>query len=385
MRRFLSRLSVMPPARVAAAWIARLALLTGIAISAAEPQPYVVLGPQQVVQTRHPITCIHTRLTDEVDDWKVQRSLQLVREMGATTIVEFFPWAYVESQKGQYDWGHSDLIVQHARIQGLTVIARLGLVPEWVYPKTPNSTNQLTLNYLTPDHFQDFANFVEAFAAHYRGQVDHLIIWNEPNLSFEWGYQPVVPAQYVDLLKRSYAAARRGNPDVVVLAAGPAPTLEPAGSPFGMNDLDYLRAIYALGARGYFDALAVHAYGLKFPPDDPPAPDVLNFRRVELERQVMVDHGDANKPIFITESGWNDHPRWTKAVRPGQRITYTMDAFTYAEAHWPWVRNLCLWALRYPAPTQSFPDYYTLVTPDFTLKPIYYALQAWARGQALSP
>jgi hypothetical protein len=152
-----------------------------------------------------------------------------------------------------------------------------------------------------------------------------------------------------------------------------------------MNDLEYLRQIYALGAGQYFDALAVHAYGLKFPPDDPPAPDALNFRRVELLRQIMVENDDAAKPIFITESGWNDHPRWTKAVRPSQRITYTIDAFNYAEAHWPWVQTLCVWALRYPAPTQSYPDYYTLVTPDFTLKPIYYAIQAWARGTNLSP
>jgi hypothetical protein len=94
----------------------------------------------------------------------------------------------------------------------------------------------------------------------------------------------------------------------------------------------------------------------------------------------MLDNGDRSKPVFITESGWNDHPRWTKAVRPGQRIAYTLDAFRYAEANWPWAYKLCIWALRYPAPTQSFPDNYTLVTPDFTLKPIYYEIQAWARG-----
>ena len=79
----------------------------------------------------------------------------------------------------------------------------------------------------------------------------------------------------------------------------------------------------------------MHAYGLKFPPDDPPAPDVLNFRRVELLHQMMIVHGD-DKPVYITEAGWNDHPRWTKAVRPGQRIIYTIDAFKYAEANWPW-------------------------------------------------
>jgi hypothetical protein len=99
----------------------------------------------------------------------------------------------------------------------------------------------------------------------------------------------------------------------------------------------------------------------------------------------MVANGDADKPVYITESGWNDHPRWTKAVRPGQRIAYTIDAYEYAEDHWPWLESLCVWAFRYPAPTYSFPDYFTLVSSDFSPKPIYYELQAWARGWEPEP
>jgi len=360
-------------------WLFRL----GIAIAAFQatklPAVYVTLGPPQTVETQHPITCVHTRLTDEVEPWKIQRSVQLVREMGATTIVEFFPWAYIEGDKGHYDWRHSDLIVAHARQQGLTIIARLGLVPDWAFATTDDPATIYPANLLTPDHVPEFAAFVEAFARHYQGQIAAIIVWNEPNLSFEWGYQPVDPQRYVDLLKATYPAAHRGNPDVVVLGGALSPTLEPVGSQYGTNDLEYLRRMYALGAGAFFDGLAVHAYGLKFPPDDPPAPDALNFRRVELIRQIMVESGDANKPVFITESGWNDHPRWTKAVRPGQRITYTIAALEYSEKYWPWVKNVCIWALRYPAPTRSYPDYYQLVTPDFTRLPIYDALRAWAR------
>ena len=121
-------------------------------------------------------------------------------------------------------------------------------------------------------------------------------------------------------------------------------------------------------------------FNIQFPAEEPPASDVLNFRRVELLREIMVANGDGDKPVVITESGWNDHPRWTKAVRPGQRITYTIDGFEYAEENWPWLDQLCVWAFRYPAPTYSFPDYFTLVSADFSPKPIYYELQAWARG-----
>ena len=57
----------------------------------------------------------------------------------------------------------------------------------------------------------------------------------------------------------------------IVGAAGLAPTLEPPGSSAGMRDTTFLDGVYAAGGGAYFDALAVHAYGLTAPPDDPPA------------------------------------------------------------------------------------------------------------------
>ncbi len=362
------------------AWLVRIGLVAAASRVMVPRAPYVVVGPPHVVETAHPITCVHTRLIDEVEEWKIQRSLQMVREMGGTAIVEFFPWAYAETAPGRFNWERFDTIVEHARAQGLTVIARLGLVPSWAQPDPDSIDFELTLNTLLPASDEDFARFVEAFTARYRDDVEAVIIWNEPNLAFEWGYQRVDPERYVRLLRVATPAAHRGNPNVTVLAGALAPTLEPVGSPYGMNDLDYLRGLYEAGFKDTFDALAVHSYGFRFPPDEPPAPDVLNFRRVELLRAIMVEYGDGGKPVVITESGWNDHPRWTKAVRPGQRIAYTIQAFEYAEDNWPWVERLCVWALRYPAPLRSYPDYFTLVGPDFTPKPIYTALQAWARG-----
>ena len=109
----------------------------------------------------------------------------------------------------------------------------------------------------------------------------------------------------------------------MILAAGLAPTLEPPGSAAGLNDITYLDELYDAGRKTYFDALAIHTYGFTEPPDDPPAFDKLNFRRAELLRDVMVRHGDGDKPAVITETGWNDNPRWTKAVSPSQRIADT--------------------------------------------------------------
>ncbi len=341
------------------------------------PGVLVTMPPPQTVHTSNPKVGVHTRLTDEVEAWKIQRSLALVREMGAPWIVEYFPWPYLEPKPGNYDWGHSDMVVAHARNQGLTVIARLGMVPDWARPDS--KIQETTFTYLDRAHYEHFAAYAAKFAQHYAGEIQHIIIWNEPNLSLEWGYRPVSPADYVDLLCVTSEKIRAVNAEVVILAGALAPTLEPVGSPAGLNDVLYLTAMYQAGAAPCFDALAAHTYGLNLPPDAPPQPEVLNFRRVELLREVMVQYGEAHKEIYITESGWNDHPRWVWRVTPVQREQYTLDAYTWALTHWPWCPVVAMWMFRTPMPLHNYQDYYAFVTPDFQKRFIYQAVQNYTQ------
>ena len=189
----------------------RLYLLLLVAVLL-QPAPVLVTpGSHQTVSTTHAITGVHTRLTDEVEEWKIKRTLEMVREMGAPWIVEFFPWAYYHGEDGGIAWQHPDMVVEHAAAQGLQIIARIGLTPEWARPEdTP-------LTYLDATAYDDFAAFAAAFAARYRGKVGYLIVGNEPNLSYEWGYRQTTPADYVALLRTVYGAVKEANPDIAVL------------------------------------------------------------------------------------------------------------------------------------------------------------------------
>ncbi|MBI5877859.1 MAG: beta-galactosidase [Chloroflexi bacterium] len=350
----------------------RLALLVitllAVVVFVSPPQPLVYVGPQQIVNTNNPKAGVHTRLTDEVEEWKIQRSLQMVREMGAPWVVEYFPWAYSEPRRGVYDFRHADTVVNHARAQGLTVIARIDLVPDWARPI--NTPSQL----LGGERFADYASFVAEFARHFRGRVQYIQIWNEPNLTNEWGGRAPDPAAYTRLLKLAYRRIKEANPDAVVLAGALSPTLESDGVR-AMDDLHYLLAMYAEGARDSFDALAIHAYGRKSPADEPPAIAAINFRRAELLRDIMVQNGDEDKAAFVTEGGWNDHPRWAYAVSPSQRVQYTLDAYQIALRDWAWCRMFAPWAFRFPAEQHSVQDYFSFVTPQFLPKPIYDAVK----------
>lgn len=348
-------------------------------VTAPPGEPLVTIGTPQIVLTRNAKAGVHTRLTDEAAAWKIQRSLQLARELGTPWVVEFFPWAYIEPGRNAFDWSHADQVIDHARAQGLTVIARLGLAPWWARPDS--RVQATTLNYLDRDHFADFGNFVYAFVDRYQDRVQHIIVWNEPNLSFEWGLRPVDAAAYVDLLKVAYPRAKEANPNVIVLGGALAPTVEPIGSERGLDDLIYLQQMYDAGAREYFDALAAHAYGFTLPMGDPPDPARVNFRRVELLRQMMIDNGDAAKQVYITEAGWNDSSRWNQAVTPAQRIEYTLAAYEWAQQT-EWVTMLAMWAFRYPRATRNYQDGWTWVTEDFQPRPIY--LEAQKQLTALS-
>jgi hypothetical protein len=356
--------------------VTRAILLVGLVLLLSlPPARLVVIGPPQQVQTLNPKVGVHTRLTDEVEEWKIQRTLQMVREMGSPWITEYFPWAYSEPSKGHYEFGHADTVINHALAQGLTVLARVDMVPAWARP------DGTTDRYLDASHFSDYGDYIYAFVNHFRGRIHYLIIWNEPNLSFEWGYRQPDPVEYANLLRIASIRAKEADPTIQVLAAGLAPTTAPPGDEYGYNDLLFLQRMYDAGAGQYLDGLAVHAYGMTFPPDDPADPNVINFSRAELLYQVMARNGDGAKKVYITEGGWNDNPRWTRAVRPYERIEYTIRAYDKALKEWDWCAAVCLWAFRFPWTQNTYADSYAFVTTTFIPKPIYQEVKHYTHGE----
>jgi hypothetical protein len=326
---------------------------------------------------RNTLIGLHTRLTDEPDPAKIDRTFGMLRDMGATWVVEYFPWDHLQPKgPDHYDWSHSDLVISEARRHNLKLIARVDGVPAWARP--PGTTAK----YLGEDRYVDFANFVAAFARRYQGSVAYIVLWNEPNLSFEWGFRPVEPEAYVRLLEAVHSAVKRTAPSAQLAFAGLAPTLEPPGSTVGLNDLIYFDRALKAGAAKFVDAFAAHSYGLNSAPEDPPAPDRINFRRVELLYQLAQHHGAGDKPILITEGGWNDSKRWLYGLSPSQRIRFTIRAYAMAHESWLWLKAMCLWVFRFYKPTYTYQDGYTFVDDDFTPKPIYDAVRAYSLGQA---
>jgi hypothetical protein len=346
--------------------------LVCLRLLASEQLPLVPIGPPQAVRTTNDLIGVHTRLTDEVEEWKIKRTLQLVREMGARWVVEFFPWAYLEPRRARFSWEHSDMVIAHAAAQGLSLIARLGWAPEWARPA------QSAPSLLPDESFASFAQFCARFVERYGTTVRHIVVWNEPNLAAEWGFQAPSALRYARLLENTYTAVKAVSPTTCVLGGALAPVPQQLSSPDAACDLKFLRELAAAGGLEHMDAFAIHAYGWREPAADAPAEDKVNFRRAELLRTLLEDYGYQEKPCFITEAGWNDHPRWAKAVSPSERIRQTLRAYALAKAHWPWCQAVAMWAFRFPWRQNSYLDYYAFVTPDFAPRAIYRAVQQYA-------
>jgi hypothetical protein len=205
--------------------------------------------------------------------------------------------------------------------------------------------------------------------------VRHVIIWNEPNPAFEWGRRTPDPAAYAALLQAVYPRVKAAAPDAVVIAGAlsPGPDLGD-NAEVRMGDLRYIEELYAAGAGPYFDMWAVHNYGAQVPPDATPLPEEVNFRRVEVVRALLAYHGDGHKQLIITEGGWNDHPRWSAAVRPSDRLRWTVAAYRLAE-EWQWMEAVCLWQFSTPWQARTYQDNWNFVAADGTPKAIYWAVR----------
>jgi hypothetical protein len=278
----------------------------------------------------------------------MRRDLELVRDAGFTWVKQHVAWRNVEgAAPGAYDWYMTDRLVDAAEELGLDLLFRLDSEPAWATASRGSSSRNGP-----PEDPQDFGNFCHALASRYSGRVRAYQVWNEPNLSREWGGWPPSPVEYVELLRACHAGVKTADPEALVISAGLAPT--GSGPPDVMPDTEYLAGMYKAGAAPYFDLLGVHAPGYKAPPelspDDAADPDLgyggqrfFCFRHVEDVREIMVRHGDEDRQVAILEMGWSTDPRpdspyhW-HAVTQQQQADYLVRAFRYARENWsPWV------------------------------------------------
>ncbi|MCC7372690.1 MAG: beta-galactosidase [Chloroflexi bacterium] len=306
------------------------------------------------------------------------RDLKRLTDAGFGWQKTLFQWRDIEPQRGKFSWDEPDRIVKASKAAGVKILARLDFQPDWARSDRVHNG--------PPDNFQDYANFVSAFVKRYSssssiGRVHAVQIWNEQNLTIEWGNRPINEQQardYVALLKVAYEAAKAADPSVTVVTGGVAQT--GTDNDQARPDDVYVRWMYEAGAKPYFDVLGAHGHGYKAPPTVSPEEAVSNpswgghrffvFRRVEDMRQIMVDNGDADKQIWLLEFGWtsdtvNQAYAWHR-VSEEEKGDNLVGAYRWAAQNWsPWIGVMCLWTM--PDPNWKPEDekyWWAIMDPD---------------------
>ncbi len=96
----------------------------------------------------------------------------------------------------------------------------------------------------------------------------------------------------------------------------------------------------------------------------------------------MVKNGDADKPIWAMEVGWNALPGiFTEApfgrVTEAQQAQYAVQAYRRAQDEWPWMGAMAYWFFKRADDSETNQPFYyfRLFDPDFTPLPVYTALK----------
>lgn len=224
--------------------------------------------------------------------------LTRMRSIGLKAIRLDANWDWVQFGGPQsFDWTQLDSEIHSARAAGASVDLVIDGCPPWAaLPGTSNDSAP------RPASAKQFGGWARDVASRYaKLGVKYFEIWNEPNDTKFWQPAPN-PAFYTRMLQASYRAIKRVEPTAFVVAGGLAPVTTHRGS---ISSIAFLRAMYSNGAKGYFDAVALHPYSFPALPGtyEPWSGWSQMSATNPSIRSVMRNHGDWRKPIWITEFG----------------------------------------------------------------------------------
>lgn len=226
------------------------------------------------------------------------RTCALMREAGIGWVRSDFDWRTVERRPGEWDFSRFDAVVAACEANGVQLLPILGYSVPWAHPAHA--------------HLDAWGEYVRRVVTRYGRRLPVLEVWNEENIPPFW--KDPNPTNYLAVLRRTYEVVKAHDPSLRVAFGGTA------GVPFA-----FIEEVYRLGGARFFDVMNVHPYS------HPHAPEGALDARLEKLRGLMARHGDAGKPVWITEIGWPTHPF---RIRHADLLAAGLRAADAAKASW---------------------------------------------------
>jgi hypothetical protein len=316
-------------------------------------------------------------------------------QLGAHWVRLVVSWPQLEPTRGVYASAalqQLDDLVDGLHARGIKVILTTCYMPPWAsdtywwsHPPNGFAKGYQVFYPIRTGALPDYTRLGEFLATHFRGRVQALECWNEPNL---WPY--IYPQRtrddryfaarvYLRMLRAFHAGVSRAHTGVKVVAG--------ATAPIGLNDRlrtspqRFASFLKAHGAARLFDVYSHHPYtpggSINSAPDQEPndlSTTVTLYNLRTLLRRFP------SKPFYLTEYGYNTHASVDFGGFQVSNITqarYLRRAYAYA-ARYRQVK-LLLWFLDYDVRPASGPAnlgvYSGLREAGGARKPAWYQFQ----------
>lgn len=190
-----------------------------------------------------------------------------------------------------------DAQIAGTRSAGLEILATLAFPPPWNSTAPPDPPPGVDPTHFPPRNLRAWADYVFQTVSRYKDKIHYWEVWNEPDLQ---GFWHGTPEQYAELLAVSYDAIKRADPQAKVLLGGIAMS-ETETEPFLTGILSDPR----YPAARYFDIMNVHSY----------SPKEIAKQKLEAVRRILARYGAADKPLWMTETGYSSDPSLQKDPR----------------------------------------------------------------------
>jgi len=181
-------------------------------------------------------------------------------------IIQWTWWMRVEPEKGRFVW--QDENVKTVQRYGFNILGEFLHTPAWA-ADAPAGTNLTGSHYAysvyPPRKLDDFSNYVFATVSRYKGSIRHWEVWNEPYYA---GFWRGTPEAYAAVSAAAYQAAKRADPDCVVVGGG--------GN--SLERFDWLDRAFKAGLAQHLDAFSLHAVLGPTTPDEVEAQDAALAR-----------------------------------------------------------------------------------------------------------
>lgn len=304
------------------------------------------------------------------DDAYKRDALARQRAAGIELIRQPFAWSEFAKDPARYD-----------EFVGAAARAGISVLPVVLGPEPGAAATSGGM--APPRDAAAFARYAKALVARYgpkgtywaaHPQVPKLPVrswqvWNEPNIPAFWASGPD-PAAYARLLATAGAAIHKADPGAEVVTAG-LPS-----SHLGIPAPKFLDGVYAAGAKGSFDTVAVHSYA--------PTPGAVLARARAAAAVIHRRRDDAR--LWITEVGWGTGGRpGPLTVSRAEQADYIARTLRELKAHRDALklRGVVLFQWRDPKPYAGrrpiWPFYAGLIDEQGRPKPSLRALESAIR------